>query len=362
MVYKLPEVVPSKNLVIEDPWGEHSIKIEKDLLLESFINEIINKTVPYIECHRKCGAQIICPYASDEVRCQIQQNAIKNFFKYAGTEVNLSDAKTLVKFTKVAIFYAKYAFHSFNLTCGANEEWLYKMWNKHYLRFPFHMACSVIEAGKKFIDLIREFLPDEFVQSVLLVEGDCEEIIFKEIFMKAYVSIPRFDQIRNLKGEGNFRRVELLLKELRNQNYKIHILADGDGQMTSTIKNLQQKGLVSANEYTLFEKSLEDAFSCDIVVKLFKQIMPDEYEDFVVKAAKIAWGSDNKTFSRELRKLLIESGVSAKGVEEIISSAKKEAAVLLAKELDNVLFNLPMRNQTESDVEILRVVYKLWLC
>ncbi|GAI52398.1 unnamed protein product, partial [marine sediment metagenome] len=55
MVYKLPEVVPSKNLVIEDPWGEHSIKIEKDLLLESFINEIIDKTVPYIECHRKCG-------------------------------------------------------------------------------------------------------------------------------------------------------------------------------------------------------------------------------------------------------------------------------------------------------------------
>ena len=53
MVYKLPEVVPSKNLVIEDPWGEHSIKIEKDLLLESFINEIIDKTVPYIECHRK---------------------------------------------------------------------------------------------------------------------------------------------------------------------------------------------------------------------------------------------------------------------------------------------------------------------
>lgn len=362
MVYKLPEVVPSKNLVIEDPWGKHSIKIEKDLLLESFINEIIDKTVPYIECHRKCGAQRICPYASDEVKCQIQQNAIKNFFKYAGTEVNLSDAKTLVKFTKVAIFYAKYAFHSFNLTCSANEEWLYEKMTKLFLKFPFYMACPVIDSGNKFLSLIRELIPNEFVQSVLLVEGDCEEIVFRKLFMKPDMLHPRFDQIRNMRGEGNFKRVELLIDELRREHYKIHILADGDGQMINIIKQLKKRSELSNDEYTLFQKAFEDAFPNDVVIKHFHEILPDKYHDLVTKAADTAWQSKRKSFSSVLKRMLVELGIEPKEVAAMLSSAKKEVAKLFAEDLDHIIFDAGFKNFDSQGVEILQVTQRLIFC
>jgi len=197
MSKRLPKIVPSKNLLVEDPWGEYSIKIEDDLDIENYIDTIIDNTIPYIECHRKCFAQSKCPYATDEAKCKVQQIALRYFFKYAGTEVNLANRNVLLKFTKSAVFYSKFVFDSFTFAYGAIEEWVWNLMTKLYLRYPCYIASPTIETGKKFIDLISELIPELYSQSVLIVEGDCEEIIFKKLFMKPDYSHPRFDRIEN---------------------------------------------------------------------------------------------------------------------------------------------------------------------
>lgn len=361
MKYKLPEVVPSKNLVIEDQWGEYSLKFDKDLDIESFIDEIINNTIPYIECHRKCPAQSKCPYATEEAKCEVQQLALKNFFKYAGTEVDLTKRDILLKLTKSAIFYSKLVFDSFIFAYGAIEEWMWKPMTKLYLRYPYYMSSPLIETGNRFIDFISELIPDAYMQTVLFVEGDCEEIIFKKLFMKPNYSHPRFDRIQNMKGQGNFRRIELLLEELRRQHFKIHILADGDGQMDNIIKRLRNKSLIKRREYTIFSKALEDAFPRDMVIHFFKKAMPEQLEQLIISAAQNAWSSLSQSFCKELKAALLNSGITSEEAKKILSRAKRKAAYDFAGVLDEKIFGLPILGLDKSKHEILRVAYRLFI-
>jgi hypothetical protein len=355
------QILPTRDLLIEDPWREYSIKIDEDLYVESYIDVIIDNTVPYIECHRKCSAQVKCPYATDEARCKIQQLALRNYFKYAGTEVDLANKTTLVKFTRSAIFYAKFVFESYSFAHGATEEWTWEYMTKLYLRYPFYSSHPVIKAGNRFVDLITEMIPEAYTQKVLFVEGDCEEIIFKKLFMKPRYYHPRFDRIENMKGEGNFRRIELLLKELRDQHCKIHILADGDGQMASTVKRLRKKSLLKKQEYTIFSKAVEDAFPRDMVIYFFEKAMPKKWKNGIIKAAQAAWASRNRSFCKELKKVLVCSGVNPKNAEKILSAAKKKAAKSFAVALDNKIFGSSIFGYNKSKFEILRVSYKLFI-
>jgi len=142
------------------------------------------------------------------------------------------------------------------------------------LTIPYYIGSPTIETGNRFIDLISELIPELYTEKVLIVEGDCEEIIFKKLFMKPKYSHPKYNRIENMKGEGNFRRIELFLKELRRKHCKIHIVADGDSQMANIIQRLRNKALIEGYEYTIFSKAIEDAFPHDMVIHFFKRAMP----------------------------------------------------------------------------------------
>ncbi|MGB3479849.1 MAG: TOPRIM nucleotidyl transferase/hydrolase domain-containing protein [bacterium] len=360
MKNRLPETIPTRNLLIEDLWGEYNIRINKDLCIESFVDEIINNTIPYIECHRKCPAQSKCPYATEEARCEVQQLALRNFFKYAGTEVDLTKRDILLRFTKSAIFYSKLVFDSFTFAYGAIEEWTWKRMTKLYLRYPFYSSHPLIESGDRFVDLITGLIPNAYMQKILLVEGKCEEIIFKKLFMKPKYSHPRFDRIENMKGEGNFRRIELLLKELRKQHFKIHILADGDGHMANVIERLRKRSLIKRCEYTIFSKALEDAFPRNMIIDFFKKALPKQLAQLIAEAAQSAWSSRSRSFCKELKKALIESGVTAKEADKVLSTAKIIAASAFAEALDDKIFRSPTMGLDRNKHEILRVTYKLF--
>lgn len=359
MSKKLPEILSSKNLHIEDPWGEYRIKIDEDLDIESYIETIIDKTIPYVACHRKCPAQSKCTYATNEAKCKVQLLALKYFFKYAGTKVDLANRDVLLKFTQSAIFYSKLVFASFTFAYGAIEEWVWKRMTKLYLSYPYYMSSSLIETGNKFIDLISELIPDAYMQKILLVEGDCEEIIFKKLFMKPNYSHPKLDRIENMKGEGNFRRIELFLKELRKQHFKIHILADGNSQMANIIQRLRNKSLIKKHEYTIFSKALEDAFPRNMVIDFFKKAMPEKLEKSIIEAAQKAWSSKKRSFCKELKAVLINSGIAPKEAETILSIAKKKAANNFALALDKMIFESPRSGINKNKHEILRVADKL---
>lgn len=354
-------IVPSNNLLLKDAWDEFSIKIDSDLVLCDYVDEIIDQTVPYIECHRKCPAQSKCHYATKEAKCKVQILALQHFFKYARKEVNLKKRDVLDQFTRCAILYSKMVYDCYTFSYGAIEEWVWKYWRKFHLRFPYYSSSSVIESGHRFIDHISSLVPDLFIQKVLIVEGDCEEIIFRKIFTDPKYSHPRIERIENIKGEGNFRRIELLIKELRRQHLKIHILADGDGQMNYTVKNLRKKLIIQKDEYTLFTKSLEDAFPQNMVIAVFKSIMNKQYEQNIVEAAANAWNSKTLTFCRELKRLLLKTGTPITNATMLINLAKKSAARKFAVLLYKKIFDTPRIDLDKSPHEILRITHRLLL-
>jgi hypothetical protein len=300
------------------------------------LRKLIDHYVPYRKCYRHCSASSICKYAQKERKCEPQQMAIRHFFRFVGTEVNIYQAGITKAFIEAAVVYAELVYLCYSYAGFAIDEASFGWWRTRYLKTPLFLSSGLKKQIDLFHSCIARLAPTAASRRVLIVEGKSEEIIGKALAKNLYI-----DEIYNLQGIGNVSHLRTFLPNLRERGERIFVLLDGDGSQRAIqeIRRLRRDGILARGGAYVFKKALEDSFPTDILRRAFIAALPAAYHSFVDDSIQLSKTSKTRTFAGALRKLLYASPVVPRdNIDQFISRTKLKAAEFFAEYLYGLLY------------------------
>jgi len=347
--------LPTENMRIEVP-GEKVLFFPYDSSESAVIYKLVQEYVPYIRCFRRCAASGSCKYASDETKCKPHELAIRNFFKYAGREVDLYDPRKLKLFIETALIYGELSAMSYTHGGFGADSAFFGFWKTRYLHTPLFMSGRLKAQIELFHQWMAKLSPALASRRVLVVEGKCERIIFSQFAETLYI-----DEIINLEGGTNRPTLNTLLPILRDRGERVFVILDGDGKrnVQEYLQNLKKRKLLRNGSSVVFRKALEDSFPPEVTQGAYKAVLDNTYHVLVDQAIKRSRRRRSINFSSSFKMALRNSGrfQSNEDREKFISEIKIEAAMVFREYLSKAQYPGFPKSEAQRAVKQLERFY-----
>ena len=311
-------------MTIEVP-GERTLFFPYNNREAEIIHKLVQEYVTYIRCFKKCSASSYCKYATDETKCKPHELAIRNFFLFAGREVDLYDPKKLKVFIETALIYGELAVEALTYGgFGADSDY-FGFWKTRYLHTPLFMSGRLKAKIELYHTWMAKLAPAMASRRVLVVEGKSERIIFSQFAQQFYI-----DEIINLQGGTNRLTLNTLLPNLRDRGERVFVILDGDGRknVQEDMRNLKKRRLLRNGSSFVFRKALEDSFPLEVVRTTYQAVLDTASHPLVDHAVKNSRHRRTVNFSQALSNALRSSGRfgSNEEREKFVSDIKLKAA------------------------------------
>lgn len=301
---------------------------------------LVDNSVPWIECWRKCLAACICPFAeprtlgggSPDRRCGVQANSIHNLFATAGRELDLSRRDQLEEFLSGAISYAGLAWLSLIQSVTATCPQAAWAWGEGVSRVRLFEAFGLADQVQRFLGWFRPTIQETAKPIRWLVEGESERVFFSALLKREHGDRFLPSQLQSIRGSGNVKNLRMVLEQAQAEGFEGMVIVD---RLTPSLVNEAQKligeGLLDRQALIVFDRDFESSFPAEFVIRAFSRVAGAEHEETVREAARRSQRTGSRGFVEELKNLLLGLGWEGPAAKERVEGWKVPAARILAR-------------------------------
>lgn len=257
------------NLPVFDSYGNLTEEISGEFTAEQLGENLVNKWVSYIKCHRKCPRCDTCKFTIPvpgsentykEIRCGVQATLIKNFVKLSFNTLLRSEQDQQEKLLGCAYYLSEFSLDAeFSIGMLINDhtiDWL----GEHALHFfggMVHLREKLNKAGQ-----LLSQIPQIYTHKpILLVEGESEKS-FLDKLRESHISWFSDLRVEVYGGSGNKqpKRISMRLEKYIEDGYVCYMQGDKDGKKETPnlgFQKLIKQGVVDRKNIFLFEYDFE---------------------------------------------------------------------------------------------------------
>ncbi|TAM56641.1 MAG: hypothetical protein EPN53_01605 [Acidobacteria bacterium] len=332
-------LLPSKGLRPEGLF-DGADPIPADMKARDLAAWLVENSVPWIECWRKCLAACICPFAeprflgggAPERRCGVQANAIHNLFATAGRELDLSRRDQLEQFLSGAISYAGLAQLSLILAVTATCPGAAGAWGKGVSRVRLFEAFGLADQVQQFLGRLRPAIRETAKPVRWFVEGESERVFFLALLKHEHGDKFLPSRLQSIRGSGNVKNLRMVLEQAKADGVQGIVIVD---RLTTSLVNEAQKliseGLLDRQALIVFNRDFESSFPPEFLTRAFWRVAGAEHKETIREAARRSDGAGSPGFVTELQRLLRSQGWPAQAAKELVEGWKVPAARILAR-------------------------------
>lgn len=264
-----------ENIQIHDMYGNTISTIDGDFTPDTLTDYLVNKWVPYVECHRKCYAADACEYAQTprrDARCGLQKAIIKNFIYMAKNNLCEGTSEEKEALLGGAFHIAGYAAQATNDISMLANEHVISEWKEYA-----HIVVTITINLREKLNLAGQFLskvPNIYRRKpIILVEGESEKAFLcklKESHLAWFTNL----RIEVYGGSGNTnpKRIEMRLDKYNEDGYVCYMQGDKDGKEKSNFDKLIRKGTVKPENIFEFKHDFETSIPPKVLLKVLQNL------------------------------------------------------------------------------------------
>lgn len=127
-----------------------------------------------------------------------------------------------------------------------------------------------------------------FDEVIVFIEGESEYVLLPIIFNKLGYDLNHYGiKLLNVKGKDNFLKIEKGLECLKSSDIMPYVIADGNKKVKNRLDSWIKDELIPKNNYTIWDKEIEDIFEKELVIMAFNQWLDDNNVDERIDIAYI---------------------------------------------------------------------------
>jgi len=185
---------------------------------------------------------------------------------------------------------------------------------------------------------------------VVFTEGDTEDIVLPLVANSmGYDLIQKGIKVTNIRGAGKVSKIEEYLRYLKDSDVTPFVVADGDKQVAKKVNDWISAGLLSKDNYKIWELEFEDCFGHERVVKAMKKLAEEHGFQFDLDAEQLKQRCSGKSVVKALSQWLHERHLPELDKPELGESL----ALILTEEIQK---KETEREETEPERLIRKIV------
>ena len=333
------QLLPSSGLRPEGLFDDEG-PIPCDMSAKDLAAWLVDNSVPWIECWRKCLAACVCPFAEPrnlgggvpDRRCGVQANAIHNLLLTAGGELDLSRPDQLEQFLSGAISYAGLAQRSLIHAVSATCPQVAGAWGEGVSRLRLFEALGLADHVQQFLGRFRSTLHEAARPIRWFVQGESERVFFFALLRCAHGDEFLPPRLQSIRGSGNVKNLRIALEQARAEGFEAMLVVDRlDQSLLNEAAKLTGDRLLDGQALIVFNRDFESSFPPEFLIRAFSRVAGAEHEETIREAASRLEGADSPGFVEELKGLLRGQGWAGLASKELVEGWKVPAARILAR-------------------------------
>ncbi|MFT6735363.1 MAG: hypothetical protein ACJAS9_003569 [Polaribacter sp.] len=271
----MPDTIKINQLKIPNYSGSLTEILDGDFTEKDLINQLVEYWVPYVNCHKKCLASDICPFAQkprDEERCGFKAKTIATFIEWTFDDLK-NENTTNIQNMLIAGFHLTEFLYVGQFYNGMMVNDASKAWSKSLGKSMMFQILSLRDHLNTAASHVSEVVDDFSKTSITFVEGETEKLLLT--ILRKEISLLNDDmQIESYEGGGNAnpKRSAMLVQSKLDEGYVVRVQGDRDGHERASIDKLQSSLNLQATRVFAFKYDLESAYPTRLLAKVLVEL------------------------------------------------------------------------------------------
>lgn len=185
---------------------------------------------------------------------------------------------------------------------------------------------------------------------VVLVEGETEDLALPLIAdSMGYDFVGMGVKIINIRGKGKVSKIEEYLRYLKDSDVVLFVVADRDKQVAKKIDDWVKAGLLSKENYHIWDLEFEDSFGHERIVKAMRKLAEEHGFQFDLDAEQLKQRCSGKSVVKALSQWLHERHLPELDKPEL----GEDLALVLKEEIQEKKMG---RKETDPEKVIRKIV------
>ncbi len=356
----------TKGLEIERRYGER-VRLDRDTDLYGLAKWVIENSVPWIACQKKCPASSYCPLAAprsiwgsaDDDRCGVMGNAIGTFIFCAGSTLRVRSPRRLQALVDTARLYADLALSSMQSLGTALSPGVLRWWATSAADSMRGSTLHISGLSQSVLES-WSLMSSSGPRSILwLFEGTSEMLFFSSLLRahhgEAFVPSRAID----LGGIGSMKNAKLLVRQKCTEGMEPLLLLDsGSVDDDKRVESFVGAGLIRRKNVLRFRKDFESSFPKQFLATIFGNLIAVQHRTALEEALRAYRRRRSRGFTSEFKAALRSHGMRPEDASVYVNDKKVRAARQMADHLRPHLQRILSSSSRTPEIErvIRRVV------
>jgi predicted ATP-dependent endonuclease of OLD family len=147
-------------------------------------------------------------------------------------------------------------------------------------------------------------------ECVVFIEGDSEENAFPIIAKSLGIDFKaKGIRLINVKGKDKVTKLHEYLKYLKDSDVIVYVVVDGNQRLKDCLRDWEREGLISSENWTMWDLEFEDCFNPDFIAKIVNDMYKESGVELNLTAEQLCQKEANTSVVKVLKRILYKQNL-----------------------------------------------------